>query len=123
MGKAERRRILSVSASDCEMQTFAAGGKGGQRQNTCNTGVRLIHHPSGARGEARDERQQIQNKRLAFMRLIKSPKFETWLKRVTGQLAVIESETQLAPISDSDLKIEAKKNGRWTQVHESELAA
>ena len=60
-----RHRILSVTPADCELQTFRSGGSGGQNQNKRDTGVRWIHPPSGARGEARDERSQLQNKRLA----------------------------------------------------------
>lgn len=61
----ERVRILSVTMDDCELQTFSAGGPGGQRQNHVQTGVRIIHRASGARGEARDERSQLANKKLA----------------------------------------------------------
>jgi len=71
-----RRRILSVTVHDCEVQHFRAGGKGGQNQNKRDTGTRIIHHPSGARGEARDERSQLQNKRLAFRRMVESPAFQ-----------------------------------------------
>lgn len=70
-----RELVLSVTLKDCEVQTFRAGGKGGQNQNKRDTGVRIIHHPSGARGEARDERSQLQNKRLAFKRMADHPLF------------------------------------------------
>jgi protein subunit release factor B len=36
----ERKPFLTITTKDCDLQTFAAGGKGGQNQNTCNTGVR-----------------------------------------------------------------------------------
>lgn len=62
---AEKQLMFSVTLADCDMQTFRAGGKGGQNQNKRDTGVRIIHRASGARGEARDERSQLQNKRLA----------------------------------------------------------
>jgi len=62
---AERELMFSVTLTDCDVQTFRAGGKGGQNQNKRETGVRIIHRASGARGEARDERSQLQNKRLA----------------------------------------------------------
>lgn len=62
---AERHRILSVTIDDCDVQTFRCGGKGGQNVNKRDTGVRVIHRASGARGEARDERSQWQNKKLA----------------------------------------------------------
>lgn len=67
--------MFSVTLKDCEVQTFRSGGKGGQNQNKRDTGVRIIHHPSGARGEARDERSQLQNKRLAFKRMADHPLF------------------------------------------------
>jgi protein subunit release factor B len=72
-----RTRILSVTIHDCEVQTFRSGGKGGQNQNKRDTGVRVIHHPSGARGESREERSQLQNKKLAFRRMVDSKPFRT----------------------------------------------
>ena len=81
----ERVRVLSVTLADCEVQTFRAGGKGGQNQNKRDTGVRIIHPPSGARGEARDERSQLQNKRLAFRRMVDSTAFRAWLRVALGR--------------------------------------
>ena len=60
---------LSVSIKDCRVDTFRAGGPGGQRQNKVSSGVRIVHEPSGAVGESRDERSQLQNKKLAFRRM------------------------------------------------------
>ena len=67
--------MFSVTLADCEVQTFRSGGKGGQNQNKRDTGVRIIHHPSGARGESREERSQLQNKRAAFARMAAHPLF------------------------------------------------
>ena len=72
----DRIRVLSVTIHDCEVQHFRSGGKGGQNQNKRDTGTRIIHHPSGARGEARDERSQLQNKKLAFRRMVESAAFQ-----------------------------------------------
>lgn len=55
--------------SECRVETFRAGGKGGQHQNTTNTGVRLVHRPSGLRAESRTERSQLQNRKRALARL------------------------------------------------------
>lgn len=74
--QATKTRILSVTIHDCEVQHFRSGGKGGQNQNKRDTGTRVIHHPSGARGESREERSQLQNKKKAFLRMVESSKFQ-----------------------------------------------
>lgn len=71
-----KHKVLSVTVADCELQTFTSGGPGGQHQNRSQTGVRFIHHASGARGEARDERSQLQNKKLAWRRMAESKEFQ-----------------------------------------------
>ncbi len=55
--------------AECRIETFRAGGKGGQHQNTTDSGVRLVHRPSGVRCESRTERSQLQNRRRALSRL------------------------------------------------------
>jgi len=71
--------IITITKKDLIRQTFRAGGKGGQNQNKVETGVRFVHEPSGARGEARDSRSQSQNERAAFERLVESKTFQSWL--------------------------------------------
>lgn len=55
--------------AECEVQTFRSGGPGGQHQNTTESGVRLVHLPSGVRVESRSERSQHRNRRIALERL------------------------------------------------------
>lgn len=55
--------------AECRVDTFRAGGKGGQHQNTTESGVRLVHRPTGVRAESRTERSQYQNRRRALDRL------------------------------------------------------
>ncbi len=55
--------------AECEVQTFRAGGPGGQHQNRTESGVRLIHRPTGLRVESRTERSQHRNRRIAVERL------------------------------------------------------
>lgn len=109
----DREKILSVTLEDCIVQTFRSGGKGGQNQNKRDTGVRIIHEPSGARGEARDERSQLQNKKLAFRRMAESSEFSTWVKKQVGSdaLLVAQVERELWP---DRLKVETKdEEGNW----------
>ena len=53
----------------CRVDTFRAGGPGGQHQNATESGVRLVHMPTGVRAIARDERSQFRNRSLALKRL------------------------------------------------------
>ena len=55
--------------AECRVETFRAGGPGGQHQNTTESGVRLVHLPSGLRAVAREERSQHRNRAKALERL------------------------------------------------------
>jgi protein subunit release factor B len=113
-----KEKILTVTIHDCEVQTFRAGGKGGQNQNKRDTGVRIIHHPSGARGESREERSQLQNKKAAFERMSKTPQFKYWVEVQTKRIESDEAylERQMKP---ENFKLEVKKDGKWVEADES----
>lgn len=91
-----REHLLRITIADCRMETFRAGGPGGQNQNKRNTGVRIVHVPSGAVGEAREERSQLANKRRAFTRMAESAEFKRWVRIVTGDIDRIVNE-QMRP--------------------------
>lgn len=95
---AEKQLLFSITKNDFEIQTFTSGGNGGQNQNRVRSGVRIIHHASGARGESREFRDQPQNKKAAFRRLVESDTFKAWHKiecaRRMGQ-RVPETEEQI----------------------------
>ena len=105
---------FSVTLKDCDVQTFRAGGNGGQNQNKRDTGVRVIHRASGARGEAREERSQLQNKKLAFKRMAETSAFKAWVKRQLGAdtLAKIAVDREMWP---ANLKTEFFENGTWIE--------
>jgi protein subunit release factor B len=111
-----KEKLFSIKSSDLVFQTFRSGGKGGQHQNTTDSGVRFIHPPSGAVGESRTEKSQHQNKKLALKRLVGSPKFKLWINKMimeitTGKTIEQRVEEQM---EDKNLKIEYKdENGRW----------
>lgn len=107
-----REKILSVTLKDCEVQTFRAGGPGGQKQNKTSSAARVIHHPSGARGECREERSQLQNKKRAFLRMAETKEFKNWVRRMAGQdaLQMAEVERELWP--DRTL-VEVRQDGEW----------
>lgn len=53
---------IEINPEDVETQTFSCGGPGGQHVNKTQSGVRLIHHPTGLVAESRSERSQHKNK-------------------------------------------------------------
>lgn len=109
---------LSVSIKDCRVDTFRAGGPGGQRQNKVSSGVRIVHEPSGAVGEARDERSQLQNKKLAFRRMVNDPKFALWVRRKSGYEA--KAQAWVSKMMDEKyIKTEVHdEKGRWVDMVE-----
>lgn len=116
--RSPREVLFSVSAGDCEWEYFRGSGAGGQKRNKTSSAVRVKHAPSGATGQAQDQRSQVQNKRIAFRRMADSPKFRGWVRiktaRVTGghDAAMRYAQTEM----DSDrVLVEVKEAGKWIQ--------
>lgn len=82
-----REKLFSVTLKDCRVDTFRAGGKGGQNQNKVESGVRVVHLASGAVGEGRDSRDQLRNKRNAFVRMAETQVFKAWVRLKAAELA------------------------------------
>ena len=55
--------------AQCDVQTFRAGGPGGQHQNVTDSAVRLVHRPTGVTTTSRAQRSQYLNKMDAVRRL------------------------------------------------------
>ena len=55
--------------AECDVQTFRAGGPGGQHQNKTDSAVRLVHRPTGLTVTCRAQRSQYLNKMDALRRL------------------------------------------------------
>lgn len=112
--KPSRRLLFRVRISDCDTVTFRAGGPGGQNQNKRDTGVRITHPPSGAVGESREQRSQLQNKRAAWKRMGESQAFQSWARARAAGLAPIDEivDRQMAP---EHLTVETRRDGRWVR--------
>lgn len=86
------RLILSVTAGDCRWEYFPAGKNGGQNGNKNSTACRVTHPPSGAKGESRETKSQLQNRKAAFRRMVGTKEFQLWLKIMTGQMDAEKAE-------------------------------
>ena len=100
LSDAESEEIV-INPEDIEAQTFRSGGAGGQYQNTTESGVRLIHKPTGLVAESREERSQHQNREIC-------------LRRLKGLLARREEEERLAEVKE--LKGEQLNNEWGSQI-------
>jgi protein subunit release factor A len=100
--------LFSVTAKDCDFETFCTGGNGGQHRNAKQNGVRVHHRASGAVAEHRDGRDQRKNKEAAFAKLAETKLFKTWHKnevarRLGGPTIDDVVDAQMAP---ENLKVE-----------------
>ena len=114
-----RQLLFSLNKNDFELQVFRAGGKGGQKQNKTSSACRVIHRESGAVGECREERSQLQNKKRAFSRCTEHPKFKMWMSmRVQECITKIKVEDKVNEMMvEKNLKVEGvNEDGDWVTL-------
>jgi peptide chain release factor 1 len=84
---------IEIKREDVRRDTFRSGGPGGQHQNKTESGVRLVHLPTGVVAESRSERSQHKNEAMCW-RVLRTKIYEQMVEKERAQRAA-ERKSQI----------------------------
>lgn len=98
--------------AECDVETFRAGGPGGQHQNKTESAVRLRHRPSGIVVTARQSRSQYRNRQVALGELRR--RLEILARPVTPRVPTRPSRaSRVRRVEAKKRQAQRKAGRRW----------
>lgn len=89
----EQEAEVSIDPQDLKVDTFRAGGAGGQHVNKTDSAVRITHLPTGIVAQCQNERSQHSN-RLTAMKMIQSRLFDLQRQAEEKKMADLRGDQQ-----------------------------